>query len=332
MNTHKKINELLTGFVLEELSQQQRSEVKKHLAECGQCRSELKRLEALLECTSRISELSADKQMCESARQALFAKLESEETKAPTPRPNISLAFIWRTIMKTRITKLAAAAAIIVIAALSISYLGDLATPAYAIEQTIEAFKKVNSVYVETTIREKGISCSAKMWARRGSHGNFFFGDFRQESGDNGYTIVANESENRTYYYDPSAKRVRIYGRLNVTIGNFLDRDYFLHLQQEMENVELEYGKDEVTGKEIVLLKYKVPIPSKYDKSISKSSVITFDLETKLPIRWKGWDNPDFKGEPWSEWTLIEYNPKLSESTFKFEIPEDAKVIREPSS
>lgn len=49
MNTHEKINELLAGFVLGELSEQQESEVKMHLAECGQCRTELKRLEALLE-------------------------------------------------------------------------------------------------------------------------------------------------------------------------------------------------------------------------------------------------------------------------------------------
>jgi hypothetical protein len=35
----------------------------------------------------------------------------------------------------------------------------------------------------------------------------------------------------------------------------------------------------------------------------------------------------DFKGEPFSEWTLIEYNPELPEDTFKFEIPDDATVI-----
>ena len=231
--------------------------------------------------------------------------------------------------MFAKITKIAAAAVIILIAVLGINLLDKSVTPAWAIEQTIEAFENVNSVYVEQIIREKGTLLNAKMWARRSRHGKFFFGDFRQESGNNGYTIVVNESENRTYYYNPSAKTVRIYEGLNVTIGNFLDADYFLHLQQEMENVELEYGKDKVTGKEVVILKYKVPIPSKYDKSVTKSQVITFDLDTKLPVRWTSWDNPDFKGEPWSEWTLIEYNPELPEDTFEFEIPEDATVIRE---
>jgi outer membrane lipoprotein-sorting protein len=236
---------------------------------------------------------------------------------------------LWSNIMRSRITKVAAAAGIIIAVVLSVSLWDKSIPAAYAIEQTIEAFEKVNSVYVEQIIREKGTLLNTKMWARRGRHGKFFFGNFRLESGNKEQITVVNESENRTYIYNPSAKTVYIYDRLNVTIGSFLDKGYFLHLQQEMENVELEYDKDKITGKEVVILKYKVPIPGKYDKSIVKSDVITFDLETKLPIRRTSWDNPDFKGEPYSEWILIEYDPELPEDTFKFEIPEDATVIRE---
>ena len=267
-------------------------------------------------------ETSANKRILGYAEAALKQRVD-------TTKSNRFELNIWRVIMKSKITKLAAAAVIIVAIGFSITFLDRLATPAYAIEQTIEALKKVNSVYVEEIYREKGTLLKIKMWARRGSHGKFFFGDFRRESGDDGYTTVVNESENQTYYYDPSAKTVRIYEGLNVTIGDFLDRDYFLHLQQEMENVELEYGEDKITGKEVVVLKYKVSIPSDYDKSITKSQVITFDLETKLPIRWTSWDNPDFKGEPYSEWILIEYNQELPGNTFKFEIPEDTTVISE---
>jgi anti-sigma factor RsiW len=57
MNTHEKINELLIGLVLGELSKQQTSAVKAHLRECQECSRELKRLEALLECTGQMREL-----------------------------------------------------------------------------------------------------------------------------------------------------------------------------------------------------------------------------------------------------------------------------------
>ncbi len=234
---------------------------------------------------------------------------------------------IWRIIMKSRMTKLAAAAVIIVAVIISITFLDKSVTPAYGIEQTIEAFKNVHSVYVEATSRnEKGISYNIKMWARRGEDGKFFFGDFRQES-SYGDTIVANERENLTYCYYPSTKEVYIYEGLTVTIGSFLDINFFLYLQEEMKDVKTEYDKDEVTGKEIVSLSFKGA--EKYQKSAGKCGVIIFDLESKLPSRMKLWDNPDFKGDPFIVWTLLVYNPKVSEDIFKFEIPEDAIVIRD---
>ena len=257
-------------------------------------------------------------------KDALAAYEKSETRQTTALRPNV-----WRIIMKHNMTKFAAAAVFVAVALVSVTLLDKTATPAWAIEDTIKAFEKVNSVYVEQIIREKGTLLNTKMWARRGSNGKFFFGDFRQEAVGYGDTTVVNESENRTYYYNPSVKTVRIYDGLNVTIGSFLDKDYFLHLQQEMENVELEYVKDKKTGKEAVILKYKVPIPSKYDKSIIKSDVITFDLETKLPIRWTSWDNPNFNGVPYSECTSIEYDPELPENTFDFKIPDGAKVVYE---
>ena len=231
--------------------------------------------------------------------------------------------------MRSRITKLATAAVIIAVV-LSITFLDKSVTPAYGIEQTIEAFRDVNSVYVEAITRgEANTSLNLKMWAQRGEDGKFFFGDFRQES-SYGDTIVANERENLTYCYYPSTKEVYIYEGLTVTIGSFLDINFFLWLQEEMKDVKMEYGKDEVTGKEIVSLSFKGT--GKYQKSASKCGVIIFDLESKLPSRIKLWDNPDFEGDPFIVWTLIVYNPKVREDIFKFEIPEDVTVIRDQNS
>jgi len=234
---------------------------------------------------------------------------------------------IWRIIMKSKITKIAAAAVIIVAVILSIIFLDKSVTPAYGIEQTIEAFRNVNSVYLEVITRgEANTSLNLKMWARRGEDGKFFFGDFRQES-SYGDTIVANEKENLTYCYYPSTKEVYIYEGLTETIGSFLDINFFLWLQGEMKDVKMEYGKDEVTGKEIVTLSFKEA--EKYQKSSGKCGVIIFDLESKLPSRMKLWDNPDFEGDPFIVWTSLVYNPKVREDIFKFEIPEDATVIRD---
>jgi len=154
MNTHKKINELLIGFVLGELSNQQESEVKAHLAECQKCSNELKRLEVLLNCAGQMSQLSADKQLCESAKKAILETVETERMK-PTPRPSIDLVHIWRTIMKARITKLATAAMIFFIAFAVWMYLfggsGDL------FANMLEKIEHIDSFTYQHKMTIKGI-------------------------------------------------------------------------------------------------------------------------------------------------------------------------------
>ncbi|TFG47806.1 MAG: zf-HC2 domain-containing protein, partial [Candidatus Brocadiia bacterium] len=94
MNKHDKISKLLVSSALGELSPEAQAEVKTHLTECHQCNSELKRLQRLLECTGRISELSPDDQICESAKQAVFAAVESDKNQ-PSPGPNAGPERIW---------------------------------------------------------------------------------------------------------------------------------------------------------------------------------------------------------------------------------------------
>jgi len=120
MSTHEQISELLVDFALRQLSDQQSSEVKAHLTECQQCNSELRRLQAILECAANRRELWADEQVCESAKEALFAVVANRAMKEPTPRLTIRLESIRRTIMKSKIAKLATAAAIIVAAVLGL--------------------------------------------------------------------------------------------------------------------------------------------------------------------------------------------------------------------
>ncbi len=112
MNEHKKINELLVDFALGELSQEQASQVRTHLAGCPQCSSEIKRLKALLECTDRISKSSPDEQTCESTKQAILQTVDSQKIKQQSSGLNVSLGYIRKRIMKSPITKIAAAAVI----------------------------------------------------------------------------------------------------------------------------------------------------------------------------------------------------------------------------
>lgn len=143
MNTHEQIKELLTDYALRELSEQQSSEVKKHLSDCQECRSELKKLQAVLKCADSMRELSADEQVVESAKESLLAAVANEVKKQPTSRPTIRLDFIWSTIMKSRITKLAAAVIIIAVLA-SLPFLGGKDS-GIALAQVLEKINQTNA-------------------------------------------------------------------------------------------------------------------------------------------------------------------------------------------
>jgi hypothetical protein len=62
----------------------------------------------------------------------------------------VTQSSIWRTIMKSPFTKLAAAVCIVtMVVVLSLSFLGESATPAYGIEQTIKANHSVRYIHIK---------------------------------------------------------------------------------------------------------------------------------------------------------------------------------------
>ena len=124
MNEHKQINELLVDFALGELSQEQASSIQTHLDQCPQCSHEIKHLEALLECTERISKSSVDEQTCNAARRAILQTVEDQKIKQQTSGPIMSLEYIRKTIMKSKISKIAAAAGVVIAVLIGVFLLG----------------------------------------------------------------------------------------------------------------------------------------------------------------------------------------------------------------
>jgi outer membrane lipoprotein-sorting protein len=125
MSTHEQIKQLLTDYALRELPEEKSSEVKQHLADCKECRTEVKKLQAVLKCADSMRELSADEQVIDSAKESLLEAVANEQTKQTTTRPPIRLDLIWSTIMKSRITKLAAAAVIIIAILAALPFLNN---------------------------------------------------------------------------------------------------------------------------------------------------------------------------------------------------------------
>lgn len=334
MKEHERINKLLVDFALGELSQQEETEVKTHLAECPQCDNKLKQLGALLECTERIRELSADKQMCESAKQAVLGTVGSEETKRAL-RPNIVLVFIWRTITKSTITKLAAAAVIIAATMIGI-YSFNAAAPAYGITEALKLCENADTVHikgwyfphsVEDTQLERfpfELWFDKKNGRIRDSHPIGLSGDYTSEPEysltvyDGQYIMKATGRGNRGAVeftkLSPFQQRLRIH-TLEVFpgfMGNLNEVKGFVKVgQEQIKNKTADIWEGEVAspGKTIPYKKYRIWL------SPSTGEILRI-------FRWANVEEDSVRWQLRMDAHTIEYNVTPPADCFKTEPPE----------
>ncbi len=141
----EKLVELLEGLLL----QSQRQIVEEHLKDCQQCQAELAKLKELSE------RLTSDSQTWQQTNleDVVFNRIirKQNEKLKQADRINRQLK-IWRRIMNSKITKFATATVIIIAVALSIMFLDKSVTPAYAIEQTIEACHSVRYLHIQSSV------------------------------------------------------------------------------------------------------------------------------------------------------------------------------------
>ncbi len=154
-----------------------------------------------------INRLNIDDKPNADHRQNLHRQVLSTFNQIHKPRKTTWLT-IRRIIVKSPITKFAAAAAIIIVGALAITFLQQSATPAYAIEQTIEAFKNVR--YMHIIRRDETGLVEDERWIEIGPDG--FQTRYRQDTPLHGFFVVDNretvlvhyKNKNTVVLYDPS--------------------------------------------------------------------------------------------------------------------------------
>ena len=189
-----QIADLLSGI----LSEPQVQALQQHLDECSACRDyafALQHEDGLL--TEFFGKI--DTNMPERRERVLKAINRSCASKQSD---TIS---IGRTIMKSRITKLVAAAVIIVAVALSITVVDKLTSPAYAIEQTIKAFENVQ--YMHIVRRDKAGNIEDERWIEIGPDG--IQARYRQDTPERNFFVV--DDRQTVMVHHPDKKTVVLY-------------------------------------------------------------------------------------------------------------------------
>ena len=236
---------------------------------------------------------------------------------------------IWRIIMKSQITKLATAAVIIFAVAISVSIFNNTTSTVWAIEQSIEVLSKYNAILFEGSEsfldeNDNLQTRDMKTWAAANEDQTRV--EKERHEVDGVTTLITNGVE--TWRYDPQTNTViknLPYGTPEGWIGSrFFEQLNAFRESGVINDWEVTYGKEPVTDKQRVFLTVAW-LDKRYNGP--RSMWFEFDVESKLVVSMKQWENANWEGPPRIVSEKITYYESLPDDLFEFEIPEGATVI-----
>lgn len=248
---------------------------------------------------------------------ALAAQEKLKNEQSANLKPNI-----WRIIMKNKMTKFATAAAVILIAALGITVLDKSATPAYAVQQTIDAMRQITSVHiVGRTWDNELMDLWKKINPETGKWDQIYLKvPFGLGSGICEFTFIS--TPKISYRFNETKNVVRIFERQIIGTSVGFDRIFesIAENLDEDERMEVYHGTDLQSGSDTIVLL----IQSKDNQGEDKFTKLTIDPETKLPLSLEffGSHNTFLKRSE-----NITYNEPIPQELLDFQIPDDAEVI-----
>jgi hypothetical protein len=222
---------------------------------------------------------------------------------------------MWRTIMTSRTSKLAAA--VILVTVLFVTFFGKLTKPAWALEQAIKAMQKYKACNV-TVIDSGGMVFDC--WAKAEPSGEL--SDEVILKGSNGALVWV--KDNKTYYYNPQANTVEVDDAKTAGFSPWLGPELF-EMVSKADDARTVFGRDPSTGRG------RVVMTGSLTSALGPISwSIEFDTETKLPISYTQWDNTRRSGAPKYSIVKITYFEDLPDSFLAVDIPKNVAYTPKP--
>lgn len=237
---------------------------------------------------------------------------------------------LWRNIMNYKLTKLTAAACVIFAIVFGVTVLDKSVTPAWGIEQTVEAMEQFQTLVISGDDYWGSESIPFKFWIKFSEDDKYSF-DMRYESENQ--IIVIRGIKAWAYWHDENT--VKVYENIKDSKGMMRDIQFWYKIAQlnpwftgkMLSTLKLfaddwqeTYGKDEQTGEDCVY------VTCSY-KPLSCSFDFVCNRESKLITEGKYWRNVDRRGPPVCHASSFTYNEEISDEVFEFEFPEGATVI-----
>ncbi|MFH0981482.1 MAG: hypothetical protein V2A79_08085 [Planctomycetota bacterium] len=250
------------------------------------------------------------------------ARAALEPSKSIALDPTRSSA--WRIIVRSRWTKLVTAAAVIAIGVtLSLTAVHESATPAYAIEQTLEANRQLRYVHIRVEPAGSGL---AEAWVELGEQGDLLRLRMDFPSTEDGPKVVIWQGLKAEVWFKAKDRAVTMHAadqvaRFPKMLEMFDPKRVAdaLYQAQADGRVSLETKLPSTHGEPIVLVATSLPTPEQQD-------VYQVDPVTKLVQRVEKYRLEDEQYRFESRWDYLDYNQTPDPNAFVLSLPPD--IIR----
>jgi hypothetical protein len=245
------------------------------------------------------------------------------ENTQPTPL-DARRSSIWRTVMTSKWTKLAAA--LLIVATLStITYLRQTANTAYALEQTREANRRLRYIHIRVEPAGQGLS---EAWAQFGEEGEprrlrMIF----PNTTDGAKEVVWQQNKAEVWFKTKKVATVvhekELLKRMPKMLQAFDPRACIeqLHEAQAKGEVSIETREPSAKGDPITLV---ASFNASQDK---REAIYQINPRTKLVERIEMYRLADGERELVSRLEYLEYNQEVPPGTFVLDIPSDVMRV-----
>jgi len=280
----------------------------------------------------RNASIKTNPEVNEAVLDSLLDELDkSKKTSSATSRLNV-----WRIIMRSQMTKFAAAAVIIIAVVVSITFLDKSIPPAYALEQTIQASHSVRYLHIKDF--KKGMEEPKEFWLEFDKQGNVkniraYMPEWESPS-DGAKVIIWREGKAKVWFKKKkSLLTIKEKRFADIMLGAVQLFDPKLAVQRFHERekrglVKIEIEKPSNKTEPITVAATHLP-ESKMSGYQADRAVLFVDQATKLVTTMEHYrltKNGDYELIGWTE--FYDYNQRIDPTMFVLDnLPSDVMQI-----
>jgi hypothetical protein len=308
-----QIADLVTGV----LSEAEVQKLRQHLKQCAACcdyARALKKEDALF--TEFVEKTNSTvKRRQERLSQAIAYSCQSS---------HIETLSIRRTIMKSPITKYAAAVVIVGAVMLSIHLWDRSTSTAYAFEQTVEAMQGKRSFHIQTYFQQRR---KDEFWAEFDEAGRLLRYRQKEGKGPDGSLLTLWENNVQSQYFPPP-EGVHLMKRVDNADGGLEGLEEF-----DPETIVQEIHALVAEGKAVMEIEKPAPYARLTTLRVTRTDgkplkqVVVVDPVTKLVVRVDNYWGRESEQVLHKGTEVLEYNESMDPRLFEPNFPEDTTVI-----